>query len=85
MYMHQRNEILTVDSTCDSSKFVCHSFYPLALHNTLKDISISVNGVYCDLVVVDMCNYINAWNEPDIIEIFFSCLLIKKIVYIVFF
>ena len=71
MYMKQRDEIVIVDYDHDNSIFFCWNFYLSTLHNTLKDINFFVTRVYCDLVVVDMCNCINAWIGSNIIEFFF--------------
>ena len=69
--MERRDEMLTMDRYHDSLGFVCQSFYPLALCNTLKDVTFFMIGVCCELVVVDMCNCINAWSEDDIIQLLF--------------
>ena len=52
--------------------FFYRSCYSSALCNTLKEVTIFVTQVCCELVVVDMCNCINAWSEADIIELLFS-------------
>jgi hypothetical protein len=69
--MERRDEMLTMDHDGDISRFVCQSFYLSALCNTLKDVTFFSTGICCEIVVVDMCNCINAWSEADIIEILF--------------
>ena len=68
--MEKRDEMITMDHDRDISIFVCWSCLPSVLHNALKDVTFFATGVYCDLVLVCMCNCLNVGSEDNIIEMF---------------
>ena len=64
---------MNIDYELDVSQFVCRCWFLASLRNTLNEINFLEHGLSCELVILDMGNYVSPWTELDIMDLF--CLL----------